>query len=167
MSELTVGTISGLAANNYVVDVAEGSQITQPGMVLQVVHAISETTTTTTSTSAVDTDLTATITPSSDSSKIAIFVSGTGTTSGTNSYGSRFRVYRGGSSGTALNSLVTMFTGDNTSTADAPVSNVFLDSPSTTSPVTYTLCIYSSNVANTAYFGRAGQGSIMLMEIAQ
>lgn len=36
MSELAVGSISGLAANNYVVGIEPGSQIVQPGMVVQV-----------------------------------------------------------------------------------------------------------------------------------
>jgi len=36
MSELTVGSISGLPANNNVITLASGSQIVQPGSVLQV-----------------------------------------------------------------------------------------------------------------------------------
>lgn len=40
MSELAVGSLSGLAANSYVIDVASGSQLTQPGMVLGVESVI-------------------------------------------------------------------------------------------------------------------------------
>lgn len=40
MSELSVGTLSGLAANGYVIDVASGSQLTQPGMIVAVKDAI-------------------------------------------------------------------------------------------------------------------------------
>lgn len=40
MSELSVGTLSGLAANGYVIDVASGSQLTQPGMIVAVKSAI-------------------------------------------------------------------------------------------------------------------------------
>ena len=36
MSELAVGSLAGLAANSYVIDVASGSQLTQPGMILAV-----------------------------------------------------------------------------------------------------------------------------------
>jgi len=36
MSELSVGTLSGLAANSYVIDVASGSRLTQPGMIVAV-----------------------------------------------------------------------------------------------------------------------------------
>lgn len=34
MSELAVGSLAGLSANNFVIDVASGSQLTQPGMVV-------------------------------------------------------------------------------------------------------------------------------------
>lgn len=151
------GDLIGTAANGY---------LGVPGTVLQVVSATSETLVATTSTSPVDTSLSATITPSSASSKILISVVGTGSGSGTNSFGSRFRIYRGGASGTALNSLVSLFTADNTSRIDVPVSTAFYDSPATTSPTTYTLCIYSSNVANLAEWDKIGQSNITLMEIA-
>ena len=108
MSELSVGSLSGLAANSYVIDVASGSTLdvtnatgTLPaaqlpaGTILQVLEATAATTTTTTSTSAVDTSLSATITPSSSSSKIFVTVAGVGTNSGSTAYGSRFRIYRG------------------------------------------------------------------------
>jgi hypothetical protein len=36
MSELTVGSIGGLATNDYLINVSNGSQIIQPGMVLAV-----------------------------------------------------------------------------------------------------------------------------------
>lgn len=77
MSELTVGTISGLAANNYVVDVADGSLLTQPGMVLQAqyVNSVYGTSTWTTSDTTTLYEITGTsvsITPKSTSSKIII-----------------------------------------------------------------------------------------------
>ena len=40
MSELSVGSLSGLAANSYVIDVASGSRLVQPGMIVAVKHAI-------------------------------------------------------------------------------------------------------------------------------
>ncbi len=40
MSELAVGSLAGLAANSYVIDVASGSQLTQPGMIVDVKSAI-------------------------------------------------------------------------------------------------------------------------------
>ena len=40
MSELSVGSLSGLAANSYVIDVASGSRLTQPGMIVAVKDAL-------------------------------------------------------------------------------------------------------------------------------
>lgn len=40
MSELTVGSLSGLAANSYVIDVASGSRLVQPGMIVAVKDAL-------------------------------------------------------------------------------------------------------------------------------
>jgi len=40
MSELAVGSIAGLASNGFVVDVASGSRITQPGMIVAVKDAL-------------------------------------------------------------------------------------------------------------------------------
>jgi len=40
MSELAVGSLAGLASNSYVIDVASGSQLTQPGMTLAVESAL-------------------------------------------------------------------------------------------------------------------------------
>lgn len=74
MSELTVGSISGLAANNYVVDVAAGSQLTQPGMVLQVVSEVLTDQLAINSESGVEI-MSATINPSSASSKILLTLS--------------------------------------------------------------------------------------------
>ena len=83
MSELSVGSLSGLAANSYVIDVASGSQLTQPGMVLQVVRAIDTTDRTTTSATFADTGLSVTVTPTSASS--TLFIEWVGRTSTTTS----------------------------------------------------------------------------------
>ena len=40
MSELSVGSLSGLAANSYVIDVASGSRLVQPGMIVAVKDAL-------------------------------------------------------------------------------------------------------------------------------
>jgi len=41
MSNLTVGSISGIPSNNYNINVENGSKLVQPGMVLQVLSAVS------------------------------------------------------------------------------------------------------------------------------
>ena len=73
MSELAVGSLAGLAANSYVIDVASGSQLTQPGMVLQVVSTTKTDVFTTTSTSYTPiTGLSASITPSATANKVLV-----------------------------------------------------------------------------------------------
>lgn len=167
MSELTVGTISGLAANNYVVDVAAGSQITQPGMVLQVVESKTSTTTATSSTTYVDTSLSGTITPTSSSSKILI-VCGAATllTSGSANY-AQLTIFRGDSAtGTDLG-LATMAESYESaaSTVTSNATMTIVDSPATSSAVTYTLAVRSRY--NTSSAQVKNHQNMILMEIAQ
>jgi hypothetical protein len=79
MSELTVGTISGLAANSYVIDLASGSTLDlsagavfPAGNIIQVIRATDTTNRITTSTSYVDASLSATITPKKSTSAIIL-----------------------------------------------------------------------------------------------
>ena len=87
--------------------------------------------------SAVDTGLTATITPTSASNKIVIFVNQNGLRklSGTADFGLLFPVLRG-STTVGIFGGNTLWTGD-TGTSSADVGGVFIDSPATTSSVTY------------------------------
>jgi hypothetical protein len=185
MSELAVGSLKGLAANAFKIEVASGSQIVQPGAILQVVS----TTKTDTFSASVGgggtvavTGMSATITPSSTSSKILVFTNlNVATDSGTNSIShivkrngtpigvgdaASSRTQITGSSGTGQNYL------QNNSS-----SNV-LDSPSTTSAVTYSVDIHNTRGAgvtlyanrtaldtNSSDYTRAAS-SITLMEVA-
>jgi hypothetical protein len=104
-----------------------------PGHVIQVVQEESTVLDTTTSTSFIDTSLSGTITPTSASSKILIFVSGT--------------IGADGNAGAlllALNRDATellqnggMYSGAGSTYGHANI--IYLDSPSTTSAVTYTV----------------------------
>jgi|688.fasta_scaffold822232_2 hypothetical protein len=87
--------------------------------------------------SAVDTGLSATITPTSASNKIVIFVNQNGLRklSGTGDFGLLFPVLRGSTSIGSFGGN-TLWTGD-TGTSSADVGGVFIDTPATTSPVTY------------------------------
>ena len=161
MSELTVGTLSGLAANSYVIDVASGSQLTQPGMVLQVVTATASTNFASTSTSFTDvTGMSATITPSSATNKILIVVTASVQTSTTND--ARFTIARGGTNlGDATNGML-ITEGLNGLHRSAAMS--FVDSPSSTSALTYTMqAKVSSSTVNVL---GGSTGSITVMEIA-
>jgi len=184
MSELSVGTLSGLAANSYVIDVASGSQLTQPGMILQVVSVTLLDTFSASLATGGEADVTglaATITPSSTSSKIMCLVSisldspaagnanfawieRNGTAIGIgNGEGSRKRV------GASLQS-------DTNYPSSGPIT--FLDSPASTSALTYQVTIgHGSSATRIVYVNRSATNpnsvtsprtisSITLMEVA-
>jgi len=189
MSELVVGSLAGLSDNGFVIDVASGSRLTQPGMVLQVVSTTKTDTFATSSTSFVNiTGLSVSITPSSTSSKILILaeiaygVSASGTDSApqfkisggnTASYvgdaaGSRTRAVFGG-----------LMLGGSTIRPTVLSGNLnYLDSPSTTSSVAYQIQMTGAD-GNNAFLNRVagdadadaasrvrGASTITVMEIA-
>jgi len=167
MSELSVGSLSGLAANSYVIDVASGSQLTQPGMVLQVVQGTSTTTTTTTSSTYEDTNLTATITPTSATSKILIIATGTVGKTNVIGQGVYLRLFRGDTAtGTGLSGdpWVTNEEFVEDTFSRVPATLMYLDSPATTSATTYTVGIKITGGGITGQF-RYSQ-HMVLMEIA-
>jgi hypothetical protein len=173
MSELAVGSIAGLASNGFVVDVASGSQLTQPGMILQVVSTTKTDAFSSTSTSFVDvTGLSLAITPSSVSSKIYILLSAIG---GHSSGGTvQFQLVR---DATPI-SIATSGSNPGSSTllvSDAnqyeTASTSYLDSPSTISAVTYK--VQTMTNTGTMYVNRRGVNgdraavsTLTLMEVA-
>ena len=181
MSELSVGALSGLAANSYVIDVASGSTldlsagaVLPAGSILQVVSTTKTDTFSTTSTSFVDvTGLSATITPRSTSSKIYVIanvIAGNNNASGS----MRLNLVRNSTniaqpSGGIVNSTAQIYTNNINAGVGVPLS--FLDSPNTTSSVTYKLqtAVYGSG---TAFIGRIAiadersVSSITLIEVA-
>ena len=181
MSELSVGALSGLAANSYVIDVASGSQLTQPGMVLQVVSTAKTDTFSTTSTSFTPvTGLTATITPSSASNKILIIVEMSFGQSSTTAFrqmritGGNSGDYIGDASGSRTRSAFGT-RGLHDVASQEQVTLSYLDSPSTTSSVTYGIDVLTST--GTLYLNRTSEdtdsatfsrtaSSITVMEIA-
>lgn len=173
MSELTVGTISGLAANSYVVDVAAGSTLDlsngavfPAGNVIQVVQGISTTPVTTNSATFVTTGITASITPSSASNKILIIATGELMNTGS-SNATVCTLFRGTVAGTNLSSsgAFNKVYGDNFDRGAISIS--YLDSPATTSAVTYTVGFRTDNASFTSYaLTNPSLGSIVLMEIA-
>lgn len=133
------------------------------GNVIQVVNATTNTLVSTTSTSYQNTDITATITPSSASNKILVLVSAAQFVL-TSSGSSLLSLFRGDVSGTNLGQKALMYFSNSSSDQQVAVSFQHLDSPNTTSAVTYTVGIATSNTSNTAQI-RNNQ-SITLMEIA-
>jgi hypothetical protein len=189
MSELAVGSLKGLSANGFVIDVASGSKLVQPGSVLQVVSTTKTNTfSASVATGAVSGDvtgLTASITPISTNSKIFVSVA---VTVGTQA--PQIVLYRNGSPTNFVGdaegdrkrvsqvSSGTNTSGTNFLDASGFVSFTYLDSPSTTSEVTYSLRLGHIDTGTATIFvnrfpadtdnSRFGRGasSITLMEIA-
>ena len=162
MSELSVGSLSGLAANSYVIDVASGSQLTQPGMILQVVSTTKTDAFSTSSTSPVAiTGLTASITPSSASSKILVMTSVHVVIDGSSYDGAPLILTRGGTDiavATSAGSRTEATMGSGLGTLNREMHNysmTHLDSPATTSSTTYGVNTYSMTGGGSAFVNRS------------
>ena len=175
MSELSVGSLSGLAANSYVIDVASGSQLTQPGMILQVVSVTKTDTFGTTSSTLVDvTGLSATITPSSTGSKILILVQtyGANTAEGLDDFALlRDSTLINNADGYSYYHRSSFGVDATERKLNYAVPVTFLDSPATTSATTYKIQVKTS--AGTLLINRTATGSsyatvssITLLEVA-
>jgi len=146
--------------------------VSRSGGILQVVSTTKTDGFSTTSGSFVDiTGLSASITPRSTSSKIFVLVtvSTMGNTSSVDD--ARVRIVRGGSSitgGPDGDARVYL----NNTTASSPANMSYLDSPSSTSSLTYTAQLRPSNPGTTAYVNRNSSSTsvfsstITLMEVA-
>ncbi len=179
MSKLAVGQLEGLASEGYRITVASGSQLVQTGGILQVKQTVKTDTFTTTSSSFSDvTGLTVSITPSSTSNKIIVLVNGMGSTDGSGR--AHLRLRRGstdillGDAASNRNRVTTELS----SGADAGNwTVVYLDSPNTTSSVTYGVQVASAVNTRTvainrgftdddfSYRGR-GVSTITVLEVA-
>lgn len=152
------GSVAGLAAG-----------VNGVGKVLQVVMGTYSTQTTTTSTSYSDTGLTATITPSSTTSKVLVFVQQAGCVkfSGSSIYSSMsLKLLKSGSDLLLIASEIAY---NNTTNANyiGTQGCAYLDSPGTTSAVTYKTQFCSNQSGNEV---RVQQGSavstMILLEVA-
>jgi hypothetical protein len=135
------------------------------GSVLQVVSNSNATNTSTTSTSYVAvTDLTQSITPSSTSSKILILVNMNLYVSSIGSEGA-ITIYRNGSNLTDASGFADMYTGSSDLILQAPM--MYLDSPSSTSSVTYAVYLKRTQGSGSLQTSvRGTTNTITLMEIA-
>jgi hypothetical protein len=132
------------------------------GCVLQVVMGTATAGFSTTSTSYVATNLSATITPTSATSKILIFFTGPSYSLSVNY--AFTTVYRNGTTNLGIGASAGLaVTGNNPGTYDTSVTGMYLDSPATTSAITYT--VYLKTSASTAYFGDSGNiGQVMILQ---
>lgn len=138
------------------------------GSVLQVVSATYGNQFSTTSSSLVSTGLTATITPTSATSKILVLVHDPMRMAGGTASGFQSVLYKNGS---AVFNVMSNTGYANSSTADRSwvLSFNYLDSPASTSALTYALYIATNSGVGTVYAqidGAGNNASIVLMEIA-
>ena len=147
------------------ITMASGKGLAATGHVLQVVHFSNNVSETTTSTSHVATSLTANITPSSTSSKILILMKAP-VTNTTPIKQNNVTLYRDATDLTVGTYGMCFYYKGSTSYTWTEISMNYLDSPNTTSTVTYK-CYFKARNGGTAYFG-AGESSshLTLMEIA-
>jgi hypothetical protein len=144
-----------------------GATSFSPGKVLQVVKTNSGTATNTNSTSYVATSLTANITPSSTSSKIYVIVTTDmdNNGNGVQAYATIYRDSTDLAGGSSNDNLANNY--GQSSRVITPVAMSILDSPNTTSQVTYKVYCKSSNSGTSIQFNNQEVlGTITLMEIA-
>ena len=145
-----------------------GTQAAQ-SKVLQVVNATYSTISTNATSTFADTGLTASITPLFSTSKILVLINQAGVGKLTGDTGCMMRLLRNGSSILVINDILGL-NGSTASNRGQDASTSYLDSPATTSAVTYKTQFASyANIA-AAYVQDAGSGTatstITLMEIA-
>jgi hypothetical protein len=162
---LSVQQIQGLAsaADPTTVTIPAGHKLIAPGHVVQVVSNFITTDFNTTSTSFVSTGLSASITPSSTSSKVFVIMSMPSWYIGAdNAYAT---VFRGSTNiGNGDYGLMMVY---NTAVY-APSTTQVMDSPSSTSSLTYTVHVRSVGGSTTyASYPTYGHHTITVMEIAQ
>ena len=178
-SELYVETLKGLTSgdNANTITVGSGQTLYAPGHVLQVVSSTRDTAYSTTSTSYVSPDgLSVSITPSSTSSKILVMFQGKGGSATGN--GLNLRLER---DGTGINLASGQTYGQQVNIPVSPDQNrhyhsadlTYLDSPASTSSITYRLALASSNGGQVTLNTRQlisstnlGTSTITVMEIA-
>jgi hypothetical protein len=182
MSELAVGSLKGLAANSFVIDVATGSKLDlsagaklPAGSIIQVVSTTKTDTFSTTSTSYADvTGLTASITPSSTSSKVLVMLTVAWAKASAEIFTMSFQVTDGSNVDVFANaSTPSVVNHEYNHINTVPIqrfSASFVHSPNTTSAQTYK--VRALVAGGTGYVNRNGSNtffgasSITLMEVA-
>ena len=138
----------------------------QPNNVIQVVVGTYSTSTSSSSSTFADTGLTASITPTSSTSKILVMVTQAGVGKVTNATNTQLKLLRG-STDLALFEASAGATGNTNSNFVASASINYLDSPASTSSVTYKTQFASvANNASARVQDSSSVSSIVLMEIA-
>ncbi len=189
MSNLVVGQIQGLAANGNIVSVPSGHTIRQPGSVIQVVQAVKTDAFGAALSSNLWQDVTGmsvSITPKINTSRMLVMVdlkaSGTQAASIVRSRLLRDAtpIYIGDEAGIRARSMGQFYGGNSDANFYmAQIGGTFLDTPNTSSSITYKVQIGGDANTSTLYVNRTqgdrnnanmdarGVSSITVMEIAQ
>lgn len=149
-----------------------GNGVNIPGHVVQVVQGtLNQSQISTTSSSDTASGVTASITPSSSSNKVLVIAYLGGPYHGSNLESGGFNIYRGGvSSGTKIGSTASSY--GMARVYDTAITNSitmqYLDSPATTSSVTYEVSLKTVTGTGATYISVTQEPAyIILMEIAQ
>ena len=162
------GTITGITAGGLPDGIITADELASGvgGKVLQVVQGTSSSGSSTSSGTFVDTGLSASITPSSTSSKVAVIVFQpmfVGQSDSTTAW-YFIQLLRGS---TFLTKQHNQFAGSSTGQYTLPSHISYLDSPATTSSITYKTQCLTYNTQNTIYLNwDTSVSSMILMEIA-
>jgi len=167
---ITVWTVNSFSvANTYTQAQSDARYPAKTGSVLQVVNATYATEVASTTSTFVDTGLTATITPTSATSKILVIVSQMGV-SKSGSTRMRLKLLRNGTDILAMGDI-NAYTGAGDFNNIGSVTSSYLDSPATTSAVTYKTQFCSQQNVSVVYVQNYASGAnesvstITLMEI--
>ena len=178
----TTGNVKMTAANTKILNSSGNPILQQTGSVLQVLQAVKTDTFSTTSTSFTDiTGLSVSITPTSATSKILVKI--VLSISGTNTSGSTYRITRGGSAIGVADAASNRNRGSGAELYNPRADTnynygaEYLDSPSSTSSLTYAAQAIVGSGTGTVYVNRSssdtdsgsyvrGVSSITVMEIA-
>ena len=151
------------ASHGSTVDVITGHKLYAPGHVIQVVTTKDDTDQGTTSTSFVNSSTNVVITPSSTSSKVLLMCTFTSQISG----GRGRYTFHSSAAGTTLHGAgMQSFASLEGNNVNIPASMHHLDSPSTTSAITYTVQFLNTGGNNTFITGN-NPCILTAMEIAQ
>ena len=140
-----------------------GSKLVMPtGSVLQVVSSVFNSDVSTTSTSFTDTGHSVNITPISTSNKVLIQVSGGGMGISLNGGVVMVDIYRGSTSLSTTAVGLGVLYGASGGSIFGNHAMSFLDSPSSTSQVTYKIYYRSNHSSNTAYYHWSDKGKVVM-----
>ncbi len=163
---LTVSTMTVSSATITNLSVTNLAGITV-GKIKQMVKATTTSPTATTSSTYQNTGLTANITPSSSSSLILIIAS-CGSLRNTNpaTTNATLTLARGGSNLVGANGILSVGTSALATGIDMPTTFAYVDSPASTSSLTYTVQVRSSDNVNSVSFNvQSETASIVLLEV--